>query len=136
MCTQMMEQPILLKLPSLLAAWFFWTYQNKSHDIKILVDLIHSWSQFLTLTCLYGKMNFWRVLCVFLKYFLKNKPSPKSPFSFRIRMFFIILLIPTLWNIVKIIQNDKLVLVWAIFGIIWRKEKEVLKLYSLIAEKI
>ncbi len=33
-----------LKLPSLFAAWFFWTIHNKSHNMKALVILSHSWS--------------------------------------------------------------------------------------------
>ncbi len=30
----------MLKLPSLFAAWLFWTFHNKSHNIKALVILI------------------------------------------------------------------------------------------------
>ncbi len=44
-----------LKLLSMFAAWPFWTFHNKSHNIKALVILRHSWSPFLPLTCLYGK---------------------------------------------------------------------------------
>ncbi len=40
-----------LKLPSLFTAWLFWTFHNKSHNMKALVILSHSWSQFLPLTC-------------------------------------------------------------------------------------
>ncbi len=47
-----------LKLPSLFTAWPFWTFQNKSHNMKALVILSHSWSPFLPLTCLYGKHEF------------------------------------------------------------------------------
>ncbi len=43
----------MLKLPPLFAAWRFWTFQNKSHNMKALVIL--SQSLFLPLTCLYGK---------------------------------------------------------------------------------
>ncbi len=32
----------------------FWTFHNKSHNMKALVILSHSWSPFLPLTCLYG----------------------------------------------------------------------------------
>ncbi len=44
-----------LKLPSLFTAWLFWTFHTKSHNMKALVILSHSWSPFLPLTCLYGK---------------------------------------------------------------------------------
>ncbi len=43
-----------LKLPSLFAAWPFWTFHNKSHNMKALVILSHLWSPFLPRTCLYG----------------------------------------------------------------------------------
>ncbi len=43
------------KLPSLFDAWLFWTIHNKSHNMKALVILSHSWSPFLPLTCLYRK---------------------------------------------------------------------------------
>ncbi len=38
------------KLHSLFAAWPFWTYHTKSHNMKALVILSHSWSPFLPLT--------------------------------------------------------------------------------------
>ncbi len=44
-----------LKLPSLYGAWLFWTFHTKSHNMKALVILNHSWSLFLPLHCLYGK---------------------------------------------------------------------------------
>ncbi len=44
-----------LKLPSLFAAWLFWTFHTKSHNMKALVFVSHSWSPILPLTCLYGK---------------------------------------------------------------------------------
>ncbi len=44
-----------LKLLSLFAAWLFWTFHIKSYNMKALVILIHSWSPFLPLICLYGK---------------------------------------------------------------------------------
>ncbi len=53
-----------LKLPSLFAAWHFWTFHTKSHNMKALVILNHSWSPFLPLTCLYGKNEllwFWSI---------------------------------------------------------------------------
>ncbi len=43
----------MLKLPSLFAAWLFWTFHTKSHNMKALVILSHSWSSFLPLTCLH-----------------------------------------------------------------------------------
>ncbi len=43
-----------LKLHSLFAACIFWTVHTKSHNIKALVILNHSWSRFLPLNCLYG----------------------------------------------------------------------------------
>ncbi len=45
----------VLKLPYLFATWLFWTFHAKSHNMKVLVIICHSWSQFLPLTCLYGK---------------------------------------------------------------------------------
>ncbi len=63
-----------LKLPSLLAAWLFWTFHNKSHNMKVLVILSQSWSPFLPLTCSYGKK--WTVmgLCAALwSIFLRKK---------------------------------------------------------------
>ncbi len=47
-----------LKLPSLFGTWPFWTFHNKSHNIKELVILSHSWSPFLPITCLYGQNTF------------------------------------------------------------------------------
>ncbi len=44
----------ILKLPSLFTAWLFFTFHNKSHIIKTLVILHHSWSPFLPHACLYG----------------------------------------------------------------------------------
>ncbi len=44
-----------LKLPSLFVVWLFWTFHSKSHNMKALVILSHSWSPFLPLTYLYGK---------------------------------------------------------------------------------
>ncbi len=51
----MHELSLLLKLPSLFAAWLLWTFHTKSHNMKALVILSHLWSPFLPLTCLYGK---------------------------------------------------------------------------------
>ncbi len=46
---------IYLQLPSLFAAWPFWTFHIKSHIMKTFVILSHSWSSpFLPLICLYG----------------------------------------------------------------------------------
>ncbi len=50
-----------LKLPSLFDAWLFWTFHTKSHNMKALVILSHSWSPFLPL------------LRVFPEYFLEKK---------------------------------------------------------------
>ncbi len=52
----------VLKLPSLIAAWLFWTFRTKSHNMKALV--IHWWSPFLPLTCSYGKKKNCCGLCV------------------------------------------------------------------------
>ncbi len=46
-----------VKLPSLLAAWRFWTFHTKSHNMKALVIRSHSWSHFLPLTCFYGNIE-------------------------------------------------------------------------------
>ncbi len=62
-----------LKLPSLFAAWLLWTFHTKSHNMKALVILIHSWSPFLLLTCLCGS------LCSILEYFLENQLVPDYP---------------------------------------------------------
>ncbi len=37
----------LLKLPYLFAAWLFWTFHTKSHNMKALIIISHSWSPFL-----------------------------------------------------------------------------------------
>ncbi len=68
----------ILKLPSLFTAWYFWTFHNKSHNMKALVILHHSWSPFLPLTCLYGK-NICGSLCSLLEYFLEKKLLPDYP---------------------------------------------------------
>ncbi len=68
-----------LKLPSLLAAWLFWTFHTISHNMKALVILSHSWSPFLPPTCLYGKMNFYGSLCSLLGHFLEKKLLPDYP---------------------------------------------------------
>ncbi len=86
----------LLKLPSLFAAWFIWTFHNKSHNMKALVILSHSWSPFLPLTCLNGKKNFCGSLCTHLEYFLKKTP-PRSPFSFKMRKFYKIIQYYEIW---------------------------------------
>ncbi len=44
-----------LKLPYLFPTWCFWTFHNKSHNMKALFILSHPRSQFLPLTYLYGK---------------------------------------------------------------------------------
>ncbi len=55
-----MSQMTHLKLPSLFAAWLFWTLHTKPHNMKALVILSHSWSPFLPFNCLYGKK--WNLL--------------------------------------------------------------------------
>ncbi len=45
----------ILKLRSLFAALLFRTSHTKSHNMKALAILSHSWSPFLPLTCLYGR---------------------------------------------------------------------------------
>ncbi len=70
-----------LKLPSLFTAWPFWTFHIKSHNMKALVILSHSWSPFLPLTGLYGKNELLWVsaLCGLLEYFLEKKTPPRLP---------------------------------------------------------
>ncbi len=67
--------PLFLKLPSLFLAWTFWTFHNKSHNMKALVILNHSWSPFLPLTCLYGKNE----LLWSFGVFLRGKLLPDHP---------------------------------------------------------
>ncbi len=54
-----------LKLPSLLAAWLFWTFHTKSHNRTALVIHDHHLSH---LFIYMGKMNFCGLLCVLLDY--------------------------------------------------------------------
>ncbi len=62
-----------LKLYSLFAAWVFWTFHNKSHNMKALITLSHSWSPFLPLT---KKLNCLGLSAPFLSIFLsKNSPQ-------------------------------------------------------------
>ncbi len=68
-----------LKLPSVFAAWLFWTFHNKSHNMKALVILSHSWSSFLPLTCLYGKNEPLRVSVQPSEVFSWEKTSPRLP---------------------------------------------------------
>ncbi len=72
---------LVLKLPSLVTAWLFWTFRNKSHNMTVLVILSHSWSPFLPLTCLYGQKWTSGSLCSLLEYFheKKNSPAPRLP---------------------------------------------------------
>ncbi len=67
----------LLKLPSLFAAWLFWTFHTKSHNMKALVILSHSWSPFLALTCSYGNQWTFVGLCgaFWSIFFRKNSPQ-------------------------------------------------------------
>ncbi len=69
-----------LKLLSLFTVWLFWTFHNKSHNMKALVILSHSRSPFLPLTCLYiEKMNFCGSLCGLLEYFFEKNLFPNYP---------------------------------------------------------
>ncbi len=71
---------LMSKLPPLFAAWHFWTFHNKSHNMKALVILSHSWSPFLPLTCLYGNKWSFVGLCVaFWSIFLQKKLLPDDP---------------------------------------------------------
>ncbi len=79
-CTGTMHDALLeLKLPSLFFTWLFWIVHTKSHNMKALVILSHSWSLVLPLTCLYGKINFCGSMCRLLEYFLEKKTSPRLP---------------------------------------------------------
>ncbi len=69
----------MLKLPSLFAAWPFWTSYTKSHNMKTLVILSHSWSPFLPLTCFMENINFRGSLWRFLEYLLEKKLLPDYP---------------------------------------------------------
>ncbi len=64
-----------LKLPSLFIAWLFWTFHTKANNMKALIILSHSWSPFLSLTCLYGKWGFVGLCVAFCGIFLRKKPS-------------------------------------------------------------
>ncbi len=72
---------VLLKLPSLFAAWCFWTFHIKSHNMKALVILSHSWSPFLPLTCLYGKNELFGVSVWTSGVFSWEKLLPDYPFK-------------------------------------------------------
>ncbi len=66
----------ILKRRSLFAAWLFWTFHTKSHNMKALVILSNSWSPFLPLTCLYGKKLTFVGLCTaFWSIFWEKLPS-------------------------------------------------------------
>ncbi len=58
----------------------FLNFQNKSHNIKALVVLSHSWSPFLTLVYT-EKMNFCGALCALLEYFCKKILSQINSFK-------------------------------------------------------
>ncbi len=69
-----------LKLPSLFAAWHFWTFHTKSHNMKVLVILSHSWSAFLPPTCLYGKKRTFVDRCAaFWSIFAREKNPLRIP---------------------------------------------------------
>ncbi len=74
--THHLQYTSLLKLPSLFAAWLFWTFHTKSHNMKALVILSHSWSPILPLTCLYWKKRTFVGLCAaFWNIFLRKISS-------------------------------------------------------------
>ncbi len=59
---------------------FFWTFHNKSHNMKALVILSHLWSPYLPLSCLcMEKMNFCGSLCSLLEYFHEKLLPPDYP---------------------------------------------------------
>ncbi len=64
---------ISLKLPSLFAARFFWTFHNKLHDMKALVILSHHDNHFSYLLVFMKKENFCGSLWALLEYFRKKK---------------------------------------------------------------
>ncbi len=68
-----------LKLHSLFAALHFWTFHTKSHNMKALVILSHSWSQCLPLTCLYGKNELLWVSVQPSEVFSWDKTPPRLP---------------------------------------------------------
>ncbi len=68
-----------LKLPSLFAAWCFWTFHNISHNMKALVILSHPWSSFLPLTCLHEQNELLWVSVWPSGVFLWGKSLPISP---------------------------------------------------------
>ncbi len=66
----------ILKLPSLFAAWFFWTFYNQSHNMKALVMHDHHFSNLFILK----KNNFYVSLCSFLDY-LHKKILPRITYA-------------------------------------------------------
>ncbi len=60
---------------SLLAAWHFWTFHNKLHNMKALVFLSHSWLPFLPLACLYRKHELLWVSVGLSEVFSREKTS-------------------------------------------------------------
>ncbi len=62
-----------LKLPSLFAARFFWTFHNKLHNMKALVILSHHDHHFSHLLVFMIKENFCGSLWALLEYFRKKK---------------------------------------------------------------
>ncbi len=63
----------ILKLPSLFDAWLFWTFHTKSHNMKALVILSHSWSQFLPLIVYMEKKTLVGLYAAFWGIFLRKK---------------------------------------------------------------
>ncbi len=54
----------------------FLKLSNKSHTMKALIILSHSWLPFFLLVYLYGEMNFIGTLCTILVYFRETKTPP------------------------------------------------------------
>ncbi len=68
----------LFNLPSLFAAWCFWTFHNKSHNMKNWSSWVIHDHHFSHVLVYMNKMNFYGSMCAFLEYFLKKKlPSDR-----------------------------------------------------------
>ncbi len=67
-----------LKLPSLFAARFFWTFHNKLHNMKALVILSHRDHHFSYLLVFMKKENFCGSLWALLEYFREKTTSHSS----------------------------------------------------------
>ncbi len=63
------------------AAWHFWTFHNKSHYMKSLVILSHSWTPFHLLTCLYVEKELLLVSVRPSGVFVQETTPPRSPYQ-------------------------------------------------------